>query len=260
MKDLYSFCADEEQHKVFYEQCAEAYMRVFERVGIGKETYRTFASGGAFAEFSDEFQTIVPAGEDVIYVHKDKGVALNKEVYTDEVLQRLDLRREELEEHPACEVGNIFTLGMRFSDALGLTYTDGTGTQVPVYMGSYGIGPARLLGVVVEMVGSDTGMVLPASIAPFDVHLVTVGNTDTVLEAADTLYAQLTERGIEVLYDDRDISAGEKFAESDIIGMPRQVIVSEKTCAEGKVEYTDRATGEKKMLDSAVEGLLHEIS
>ena len=260
MKDLYSFCADEAEHKVFYEQCAEAYMRVFERVGIGKKTYRTFASGGAFAEFSDEFQTIVSAGEDVIYVHKDKGIALNKEVYTDEVLQRLELKREELEEHPACEVGNIFTLGMRFSDALGLTYTDGTGTQVPVYMGSYGIGPARLLGVVVEMVGSDTGMVLPASIAPFDVHLVAVGNTDTVLEATDALYAQLTERGTEVLYDDRNVSAGEKFAESDIIGIPRQIVVSEKTCAEGKVEYTDRTTEEKKMLDSAVEGLLHEIS
>ncbi len=260
MKDLYSFCTDEEQHKVFYEQCAEAYLRVFERVGIGKNTYRTFASGGAFSEFSDEFQTIVPAGEDVIYVHKGKKIALNKEVYTDEVLARLELQREELEEHPACEVGNIFTLGMRFSDALGLLYTDGTGTQVPVYMGSYGIGPARLLGVVVEMVGSDTGMVLPASIAPFDVHLIALGNSDTVAKAADDVYTQLTERKIEVLYDDRNISAGEKFAESDIVGIPQQLIVSEKTCAEGKIEYKDRATDEKKMLDTVVEGLLHAIS
>ena len=260
MKDLYSFCTDEEQHKVFYEQCAEAYLRVFERVGIGKNTYRTFASGGAFSEFSDEFQTIVPAGEDVIYVHKGKKIALNKEVYTDEVLARLELQRGELEEHPACEVGNIFTLGMRFSDALGLLYTDGTGTQVPVYMGSYGIGPARLLGVVVEMVGSDTGMVLPASIAPFDVHLIALGNSDTVAKAADDVYTQLTERKIEVLYDDRNISAGEKFAESDIVGIPQQLIVSEKTCAEGKIEYKDRATDEKKMLDTAVEGLIHAIS
>ena len=200
----------------------------------------------------DEFQTIVPAGEDTIYVHKDKQIALNKEVYTDEVLARLELQREELEEHPACEVGNIFTLGMRFSDALGLTYTDGTGTQVPVYMGSYGIGPARLLGVVVEMVGSDTGMVLPASIAPFDAHLIALGNSDTVVKAADAVYTQLAERGTEVLYDDRDISAGEKFAESDIVGIPKQLIVSEKTCAEGKVEYKNRATDEKKMLDTAV--------
>lgn len=260
MKDLYSFSADEEQHKVFYEQCAEAYMRIFERVGIGKETYRTFASGGAFSEFSDEFQTIVPAGEDIIYVHKDKGIALNKEVYTDEVLIRLGLRREDLEEHPACEVGNIFTLGMRFSDALGLVYTDGAGTQVPVYMGSYGIGPARLLGVVVEMVGSDAGMVLPASIAPFDVQLIALGGSDTVVEAADDLYTQLTERNIEVLYDDRDISAGEKFAESDVIGIPQQLIVSEKTCAEGKIEYKDKTTEEKKMLDTAIDEVIHAIS
>ena len=260
MKDLYSFCTDEEQHKVFYEQCAEAYMRIFERVGIGKKTYRTFASGGAFSEFSDEFQTVVPAGEDVIYVHKDKGIALNKEVYTDEVLMRLGLQREDLEEHPACEVGNIFTLGMRFSDALGLVYTDGAGTQVPVYMGSYGIGPARLLGVVVEMVGSDTGMVLPASIAPFDVHLLALGNSDTVTEAADGIYAQLAERNIEVLYDDRDMSAGEKFAESEIIGIPQQLVVSEKTCAEGKIEYSNQAKNEKKMLDIAIEGVIQAIS
>ena len=260
MKDLYSFCADEEQHKVFYEQCAEAYMRVFERVGIGEQTYRTFASGGAFSEFSDEFQTVLPAGEDIIYVHKEKGVALNKEVYTDEVLARLELQREELEEHPACEVGNIFTLGMRFSDALGLLYTDGTGTQVPVYMGSYGIGPARLLGVVVEMIGSDDGMVLPPAIAPFAVHLIALGGSETVRDAAEDLYAKLTERGVEVLYDDRDMSAGEKFAESDIVGIPRRLVVSEKTCAAGKVEYVDRVAGEEKMLDTVVDGLVSALS
>ena len=260
MKDLYSFCADEEQHKVFYEQCAEAYMRVFERVGVGAQTYRTFASGGAFSEFSDEFQTVVPAGEDIIYVHKEKGVALNKEVYTDEVLARLELRREELEEHPACEVGNIFTLGMRFSDALGLVYTDAGGTQVPVYMGSYGIGPARLLGVVVEMIGSDEGMVLPPAIAPFAVHLVALGGSETVRDAADDLYAKLTDRGIEVLYDDRDVSAGEKFSESDVIGIPRRLVVSEKTCAAGKVEYVDRVAGEEKMLDTVVEGFVSVLS
>ena len=261
MKDLYSFCADEEQHKVFYEQCAEAYARIFKRIGIGDRTYRTFASGGAFAEFSDEFQTVLSAGEDVIYVHKEKGIALNKEVYTDEVLTRLELQKEELEEHPACEVGNIFTLGMRFSDALGLLYTDGTGTQVPVYMGSYGIGPARLLGVIVELVGSDEEMVLPAAIAPFDAHLVALGRSDAVREAADDLYTALTDQGVEVLYDDRDISAGEKFAECDIMGIPRRLVLSEKTCAAGKVEYIDRAAGGKEqLLDIAVAGIVQALS
>ena len=181
-------------------------------------------------------------------------------MYTDEVLARLELRREELEEHPACEVGNIFTLGMRFSDALGLLYTDGAGTQVPVYMGSYGIGPARLLGVVVEMVASDTGMVLPAAIAPFDAHLLVLGRNDAVSEAADDLYAKLTDKGVAVLYDDRDVSAGEKFAESDVIGIPHRLVLSDKTHEAGKVEYIDRTANKEKMLDTAVEGVVHELS
>ena len=260
MKDLYSFCADEEEHKVFYEQCAEAYMRVFQRVGIGDDTYRTFASGGAFSEFSDEFQTVLPAGEDIIYVHKGRGVALNKEVYTDEVLEQLSLQKDELEEFPACEVGNIFTLGTRFSDALGLQYTDGAGDNRSVFMGSYGIGPARLLGVFVEKFGSDDSLVLPPSIAPFDVHLIALGDSEAVQKQADDMYAALTDKGAEVLYDDRGISAGEKFAESDLIGIPHRFVVSEKTCEAKKVEYKDRVTGTEKMLDTDVKGLLEIFS
>ena len=254
MKDLYSFCASEEQHKVFYEQCAEAYQRVFQRVGIGDGTYRTFASGGAFSEFSDEFQTVLPAGEDIIYVHKERGVALNKEVYTDAVLERLELRREELEEHPACEVGNIFTLGTRFSEALELRYADSDGAQVPVFMGSYGIGPARLLGVAVEKFGAEDKLVLPPAIAPFRAHLITLGNDETVKKTADTLYQQMTERGTDVLYDDRDLSAGEKFAENDIIGIPHRFVVSEKTCAEEKVEYSNRISEKKACWTTPLKG------
>ena len=260
MKDLYSFCANEEEHKVFYEQCAEAYIRVFQRLGIGDDTYRTFASGGVFSEFSDEFQTVLPIGEDIIYVHKERGIALNREVYTDAVLEQLSLQKDELEEFPACEVGNIFTLGTRFSDALGLQYTDGSGDSRSVFMGSYGIGPARLLGVIVEKFGSDDHLLLPAAVAPFDAHLVVLGDSEEMQSEADDLYNKLTDKGAEILYDDRDISAGEKFAESDLIGIPHRLVISEKTRAAGKVEYTDRTAGTKKMLSTDIKGLLQVLS
>ena len=260
MKDLYSFCADEDEHKVFYEQCAEAYMRVFQRVGIGDDTYRTFASGGAFSEFSDEFQTVLGAGEDTIYVHKERGVALNKEVYTDEVLEKLSLQRDELEEFPACEVGNIFTLGTRFSDALGLLYTDATGDQRSVFMGSYGIGPARLLGVIVEKLGSKDGMVLPVPVSPFDAHLILLSDSEEVQKQADDLYNKMTDKGADILYDDRSLSAGEKFAESDLIGIPHRFVISDKTHEAGKVEYKDRAADTEKMVGADVEELLQIIS
>lgn len=260
MKDLYSFCADENEHKVFYEQCAEAYIRVFQRVGIGDDTYRTFASGGAFSEFSDEFQTVLPVGEDTIYVHKERGIALNKEVYTDEALEKLSLQRDEMEEFPACEVGNIFTLGTRFSDALDLVYTDGAGDSRSVFMGSYGIGPARLLGVYVEKFGSDNNLVLPASIAPFDAHLIVLSDAEAVRKESEDVYAKLTKQGVEVLYDDRTVSAGEKFAESDLIGIPHRFVVSDKTITAGKVEYKDRIADKEKMLDTDVKELLQMLS
>ena len=260
MKDLYSFCSDEDEHKVFYEQCADAYTRIFQRVGIGDDTYRTFASGGAFSEFSDEFQTVLPAGEDTIYVHKERGIALNKEVYTDDVLNKLSLSRDELEEHPACEVGNIFTLGTRFSDALGLQYTDGAGDNRSVFMGSYGIGPARLLGVVIEKLGSKDGMVLPPSVAPFDAHLIRLGESEEAEKQADDIYGALTEKGAEILYDDRSLSAGEKFAESDLIGIPRRFVISDKTHSAGKVEYKDRIAEKEKMVGTDTKELLQILS
>ena len=260
MKDLYSFSADEEQHKEVYEKYANAYTQIFQRVGIGASTYRTFASGGAFSEFSDEFQTILPAGEDTIYVHKERGIALNKEVYTDENLKQLAIDRDDLEEHTACEVGNIFTLGTRFAEALNLKYTDSAGSDKPSFMGSYGIGPARLLGVIVEQCGNSNGMVLPPAIAPFTVHLIALSGSETVQREAENIYTQMSNQKIEVLYDERDISAGEKFAESDVIGIPHRLVISEKTCAAGKIEYHDRKNGTEKMVDTGIDSVTQTIS
>jgi prolyl-tRNA synthetase len=244
MKDLYSFSRDEAQFRKFYEQCAEAYLKIFSRVGLGELTYRTFASGGSFSKFSDEFQTISPAGEDVIYVHKEKRIAVNKEVYQDDILADLGLNKDELVEEKSIEVGNIFPLGTRFSDVLGLTYKDEEGTAKPVIMGSYGIGPARLMGTVVETFADEKGIVWPEEIAPFRVHLVEIMSESAEVHAESAeLYRALTEAGVEVLWDDRDVRAGEKFSDSDLIGIPLRVVVSEKTLAAGKFECVERSSG-----------------
>lgn len=259
MKDLYSFCKDEEEHKKFYEKCANAYMKIFARVGIENDTFRTFASGGAFSEFSDEFQTITAVGEDIIYVNREKKIALNKEVYNDEVLEKLHLKKEELEEVAASEVGNIFTLGTRFSDALGLNYTDENGNSKPVFMGSYGIGPARLLGILVEKFGNEKELVLPSNVAPFQIHLLPIGGSEDVMDSAIKFYNLLQEKNIEVLFDDRKVSAGEKFAESDLIGIPHRIIISEKTLTANKYEYINRITKEESMIDQDVSAVVNII-
>lgn len=251
MKDMYSFAKDEAEHAVFYEKAAGAYERIFQRVGIGGVTYKTFASGGSFSKYSHEFQTVCEAGEDTVYIHKEKKIAINKEVFTDEVKAEMGIQ-DGFEEASAVEVGNIFTLGTRFSDALGLSYKDESGKSVPVFMGSYGIGPARLMATVVETLSDARGIVWPPEIAPFAVHLVSItgGNADIVAEA-DKLYDLLRESGIDVLYDDRDVRAGEKFADSDLIGIPTRVIISEKTIAEGGVEVVVRASGSSSFVSDS---------
>ncbi len=244
MKDLYSFSKDEAEFKKFYEQCADAYMRIFKRVGIGSKTYRTFASGGSFSKFSDEFQTVCDAGEDIIYIHEGKNIAVNEEVYTDEVLADLGMTKSELKQEKAVEVGNIFPLGTKYSAPLNLTYKNEEGKDLPVYMGSYGIGPGRLMGTIVELLADAKGIVWPDEVAPFRVHLVELGgDNEDVRREAQELYRELTQAGIEVLWDDRDVRAGEKFADSDLLGLPLRIVVSEKTLAAGKFECVERATG-----------------
>lgn len=260
MKDMYSYASSDEMHQKFYDATIQAYHRVFARAGLGDRTFTTFASGGAFTQFSHEFQTIADVGEDTIYVSRDKNLAVNKEVLTDEVLAQLGLSRGELEEAAAVEVGNIFSFGGMKSEQLGLSFKDETGTARPVVLGSYGIGITRLMGVVVEIFADEKGLVWPAELAPFPVHLVSIANgNEQVAKEADRLYEQLREAGIECLYDDRDLRAGEKFADSDLLGLPLRLIVSEKTMAEGGVEAVERATGSSKLVpESGVLEFLHK--
>ena len=250
MKDLYSINRDEAAHNAYYDRAAEAYKKVFARLGIGDITYMTFASGGIFAQFSHEFQTLSPVGEDTIYVHEGKNIAINQEVYTDEVLAQIGVKKEELIEKTAVEVGNIFTLNTRFSEPLGLSYADEQGVQQPAFMGSYGIGPSRLVGLLAEHFADDKGLVWPENVAPFKVYLARLGTDEAVVSAADDVYKSLTSVGITVLYDDRDERPGAKFADADLIGLPYRVVVSAKTVEGGKHEFKKRTGTDTEMVST----------
>lgn len=240
MKDLYSFARTEEEHARIYAEVRAAYVRIFERVGLGGQTYAAFASGGAFSKYSEEFQTVSDAGEDLISIDAGSGQALNKEVLSDEVLADLGLKQENLAEKKSIEVGNIFTLGTKFSEPLGLTFKDETGKPQPVIMGCYGIGPGRVMGTIAEVLSDEAGLVWPESVSPFRVHLISLGAD----EKASEIYEQLSASGIEVLYDDRDERAGEKFADSDLYGIPYRVTIGKRSLESGMAEVRKRATGE----------------
>lgn len=248
MKDLYSFARTAAEHEELYEKTKQAYMNIWRRVGLGDSTYLTFASGGVFAKYSHEFQTVSEAGEDTVYLDQEKGIAINKEVLNDEVMSDLGVVKKNLVEKRAIEVGNIFSLGTRFSAALGLVYTAADGGQEPVVMGSYGIGPGRLMGAIVELFHDQTGIIWPKAVAPFAVHLISLCHTEKEVAAAEAIYTACQEQNIEVLYDDRaDIRAGEKFADSDLIGIPTRAVVSPKTLEKGMVEVKERSSDKVSM-------------
>ncbi|MCC7436516.1 prolyl-tRNA synthetase [Candidatus Nomurabacteria bacterium] len=241
-KALYSFSKDLAQHNMFYEKAKQAYHNVFKRVGIGEYTYITFASGGTFSKYSHEFQTISEAGEDTIYIDEEKGIAINKEVFNDEVLAELGVDKNKIMEKKAIETGNIFSLGSKFSEPFELNYKNENGEDIPVFMGSYGIGITRLIGTVVEILSDDKGIVWPASIAPFTVHLVALGED---MSEAEDVYKELNNNGIEVLFDDRvGVTAGEKFADADLLGMPLRVVVSKRSLENGGAEVKGRTDSE----------------
>lgn len=250
MKDLYSFARTQAEHEELYERIAEAYTRVFDRLGIGDKTFKTFASGGMFSQYSHEYQTVCEAGEDTIYLSREKGIAVNEEVLNDEVLADLGLQREELEEVHAAEVGNIFTLKDKFSAPLGLTFRDENDQDQHVLMGCYGIGPSRLVGVIAELLGDERGLVWPDNIAPFKVYLATIGTDEAVAGAAEELYNLLYNSGIEVLYDDRDVRPGEKFADADLLGIPHRVVISAKTVSQDKFEYKARTQADAELVSA----------
>lgn len=250
MKDFYSFHKDGDDMKGYYEKMKEVYKNVFDRAGIGEKTYITFASGGSFSKYSHEFQTVTSAGEDTIYICDKCRVAINDEIMSEQKncpeCAGSDFRKER-----AIEVGNIFELKTRFSEAFDLKFKDENGDEKLVIMGCYGIGLGRLLGAIVEINSDEKGIIWPSAVAPFQIHLLNLKPQISNLKSkADGLYDNLQSKGVEVLYDDRNgASAGEKFADSDLIGIPWRIVVSEKTVEENKFELKNRRTGEIKMID-----------
>ena len=241
-KALYSFSKDEEEHNKFYKKMKNAYKNIFQKIGLGDKTFLTFASGGSFSKYSHEFQTLSDAGEDLIYIDDEKNLALNKEVLNDEVLADLGIDKNNLRERKAIEVGNIFSLGYKFSKALDLKFKDKDEKEKFVFMGCYGIGISRLMGTAVEIFNDERGIIWTESIAPFQVHLINIEEE----EKAQKLYNQLEEKGIEVLWDDRDKRPGEKFVDADLIGIPYRIIISKKSLENGGIEFKKRnaAVGE----------------
>jgi prolyl-tRNA synthetase len=246
MKDMYSLHATEEDMDAYYAKVIDAYQRIYESLGIGKETFVTFASGGAFTKFSHEFQTICDAGEDILYTNDDRSVAVNEEVLSDAAAE-LGIDKDELSPVKSAEVGNIFKFGTEKSELMGIRYQDAEGKQQPIYLASYGIGITRVMGVLVEKLADEKGLVWPEAVAPFRVHLVSLVPSDpTVVAYADALNEDLIAAGVEPLYDDRDARAGEKLADADLIGIPTRIIIGKDTIATGELEVMNRATGEMR--------------
>ncbi len=252
MKDLYSFCKDEKEHNDFYEKSKKAYKNIFDAVGLGGNTFVTFASGGTFSKYSHEFQTISDAGEDIIYLCESCSVAVNDEIIEDQSTCP-ECGNKDLKQEKSIESGNIFSLGTRFSEAFDLSYTDEVGEKKLVVMGCYGIGPGRVMGTIVEKFSDKNGIIWPEAVAPFKVHLLSL-NED---EKTGEIYNQLQEKGVEVLFDDRDVRPGQKFADSDLIGIPYRVVVSSKSLEAGGVEFKKRNEKEGEII--SVEDLISKV-
>ena len=243
MKDLYSFHTSEEDLDDFYAKVEGAYARIFERMGLGDSTYETFASGGIFSKFSHEYQTVLPVGEDTIYYNQDKSLVFNKEVFNDEVLGEFKASKDEFGETTAAEVGNIFKLKFKYSEPLGLKYIDENNSPKTVYMGCYGIGVSRLMGVIAEKFADDKGLIWPEVVAPYKYYLVGIGEAG--LAEAEKIYSGHEE---EVMFDDRDLRPGEKFADAELMGIPYRIVISDKTLASGCAEVLERKTGQSALV------------
>lgn len=244
MKDLYSFHASEDDLDKYYAKVAEAYYKIFERCGL--KTVYTLAAGGVFTnKFTHEFQVVSDVGEDTIYVCDKCGYSENKEISKSTEGGPCQKCGGNISEKKAIEVGNIFNNGTKYSEALGLSFTDEKGDKHPVIMGAYGIGVSRLMATIVEIHNDKNGILWPENVAPFKVCLVSLDQNSE----ADKIYDDLTKKGADVLYDDRiDKTAGEKFADADLIGCPVRIVVSKKTLEKNSAETKKRSEKEVKLV------------
>ncbi|MFA4831388.1 MAG: aminoacyl--tRNA ligase-related protein, partial [Patescibacteria group bacterium] len=246
MKDMYSFHSNEEDLDRYYNQVIKAYFNIYNRCGLGSITHLVFSSGGTFSRYSHEFQTLAEDGEDTIYLCQACGVGVNKEIISEQQ-SCPECGGKDLKEKKSIEVGNIFKLKTKYSEAFDYEFTDEDGNRRTVLMGCYGIGPSRVMGSMVEVYHDKNGIIWPESVAPFAAHLVSLCKNGAQIKQADDIYESLLRKKIDVLYDDRlEISAGQKFADSDLFGIPKRIIVSPKTLERRSVEIKNR--GEEKTI------------
>lgn len=254
MKDLYSFHLTEEDLDTYYEKAADSYKKIFNIVGIGNKTYKTYASGGTFSKYSHEFQTVTPAGEDTIYICNKCELAINEEI-KGEVDTCPSCKGSEFKQEKAIEVGNIFKLNTKYSNPFDFKIKDEKGEYKEVLMGCYGIGLGRLMGTIIEVHHDEKGIAWPKEVAPYDVHLIMINDKGLrIKEKADKIYEELQRAGVEVLFDDRDVAPGAKFADADLIGVPVRLVVSERTLrsdsgqAGDKIEFKKRNSDKSELL------------
>jgi len=252
MKDLYSIHESEEDLNKYYWEVKDAYLRVFERLGL--DVVVAEAGGGVFTDSNThEFQVISPSGEDTIYYKDGWEYWKNKEVMTEEELKDPAVRSES-----AIEVGNIFRFGTVYSKKMDVSFTDKNGEKQYPYFGSYGIGLTRMVGVLAELFNDEKGLIWPESVAPFQVHLVSLEKQESGSKnQAEEIYNQLNKAGIEVLWDDRDVSAGEKFNDADLIGIPVRVVVSDRL-EDGQIEIKKRTETDSKV--ATIEEFISEFN
>src|SRR3989338_8863526 len=244
MKDLYSFHTTDEDMEVYYQRSKEAYFNVFKRCGL-KSIY-TLAGGGVFTDkFTHEFQVLSDVGEDKIYLCWECEYAENQEITKLKEGDTCPKCGGKIIEEKSIEVGNIFKYGVKYSEKIGLFFTDEAGNKHPVISGAYGIGVSRLMATIVEIHNDEKGIIWPENIAPYKVHLISLDQN----EEAERIYNDLEKKSIEVLYDDReDKTAGEKFADADLIGCPIRIVVSKKTLEKESVEIEKRNKKEPKLV------------
>ena len=248
MKDLYSFHASESDFWRYYEKVKEAYYKIFERCGL-KAIY-TLAAGGVFTtNNTHEFQVLSPVGEDTILVCSKCEYAENKEISELKWGGKCPKCDGKIKEEKSIEVGNLFPLGTKYSDALNLQFLNQKGEKKKVIMGSYGIGLGRTMGTIVEIYNDEQGIIWPEAVAPFKVHLIEIKSLKpNVKKEAEKIYKNLIDKRIEVLYDDRDKTAGEKFTDVDLIGIPTRLVISEKTLAQNSLEIKKRNQKEIRLI------------
>lgn len=247
MKDMYSFHETQEDFDRFYQEVKEAYIKAYQRLGLTAKV--TEASGGAFTQkVSYEFMVLTDAGEDDILYCDKCDYCINMEIAQTQVGDPCPKCGSLLKQARASEVGNVFDLGQKYAKDFGVTYTDRSGGKSHPIMGCYGWGTTRTMGVLVEKSHDDRGIIWPQTVAPFDVHIVTLDNR---IDESKKLYMELTKSGLDVLWDDRDISAGGKFADADLIGIPHRVLISNKTVEAGQFEYKNRSSADAEKLSES---------